>query len=336
MSDELEQLLNNTISILKQKDSLSTCIDIYGEAEIIDNYINNNHFNLKNESGTGEIIIYNVFSGIDVIFNNMHMGYCNKNQPIYEKTIEINHCKQGRYECSFDNQKYCYMSEGDLSIVASTKKKKEQCFPLKHYYGITIIIKLDCIKEEIKKIFQILSIKLDNIYYKLCEIDMCCIMRANEKIEHIFSEIYHVKEDIKIGYLRIKILEILLVLSELDFMIERDKKRVYFTKKQIDTIKNIHNFLIENISEHYTLKQLSERFDITLTIMKKCFKEVYGEPIYSYLKRYRLQIAKIFLEKESITITEIARRIGYENPNKFTNAFKNEFGISPTTYRKKL
>ena len=70
--------------------------------------------------------------------------------------------------------------------------------------------------------------------------------------------------------------------------------------------------------------------------MKSCFKRVYGDSIYSYLRAYRLQTARELLrESRAISIAEIASRIGYENPNKFTSAFKQEFHIPPTEYRKR-
>ena len=35
-------------------------------------------------------------------------------------------------------------------------------------------------------------------------------------------------------------------------------------------------------------------------------------------------------------MTEIASKIGYENPNKFTSAFKEMYGSSPTEFRKSV
>ncbi len=35
-------------------------------------------FHLENESGTGDITLYQVFPGIELVYNDMHMAYCNK------------------------------------------------------------------------------------------------------------------------------------------------------------------------------------------------------------------------------------------------------------------
>ena len=113
-------------------------------------------------------------------------------------------------------------------------------------------------------------------------------------------------------------------------------KPVYFPAAQIETVKQIHAFLVEHFSEHYTIHALSERFDISPTVMKRCFRGVYGDSVYAYMKKYRLQIAEQLLRESDLTIGEIAGRIGYLNPNKFTSAFCAAYGVPPTAYRRKV
>ena len=61
-------------------------------------------------------------------------------------------------------------------------------------------------------------------------------MRATQQIQHIFMEMYDVENEIKVDYLKIKVLELLLFLSHIDFEIIQDKKR-YYPKNQIETVK---------------------------------------------------------------------------------------------------
>ena len=37
-------------------------------------------FRLSNETGYGRITVYQVFPGIELYYNDMHIGYCNQNQ----------------------------------------------------------------------------------------------------------------------------------------------------------------------------------------------------------------------------------------------------------------
>ena len=92
------------------------------------------------------------------------------------------------------------------------------------------------------------------------------------------------------------------------------KERRYFAGHQVRTIKEIHAYMTANLCRHYTLQELSDTFNIPLTSMKVCFKGVYGSPIYSYMKSYRMQAATVLLKDSSDSITEIAAKIGYDNP----------------------
>lgn len=57
--------------------------------------------------------------------------------------------------------------------------------------------------------------------------------------------------------------------------------------------------------------------------------------LYAYLREYRLQTAQKLLTETDASIAEIAHRVGYENPNKFSSAFRQIFGMTPTEYRKR-
>ncbi len=55
-------------------------------------------------------------------------------------------------------------------------------------------------------------------------------------------ELYKVPEEIRYGYIRVKILELLLVLTGFDLK-KNNSEHVYFSDVQIDAIKQVHAFL---------------------------------------------------------------------------------------------
>ena len=59
-------------------------------------------------------------------------------------------------------------------------------------------------------------------------------------------------------------------------------------------------------------------------------KDVYKRQVYAYQKEYRLQLAQKLLLETDCTVAEIAHRVGYENPNKFSSAFREAAGMTPT------
>lgn len=311
-----------------------TSMDLYGVSAQKNRLTDNgdNCFHLENESGTGDITLYHVFPGIELVYNDMHMAYCNRHQRPAPHVMEINYCKEGRCECLFQGRQYCYMSAGDLSFCSLHDSAHQSGFPTSHYHGITVTIDFSAITEEMKKVLELLAVDLSRIQ-SLSLASMFTIVRADATIEHIFSELYRVPATIRRGYVRVKVLELLLILAGLD-PTEESGKRTYFPAAQIEKTKHLHTFLLEHFSEHYTIAELSERFSISPTVMKKCFHGVYGDSIYAYMKQYRLHVAERLLRESDLSIGEIAAQIGYLNPNKFTSAFCAEYGMPPTAYRK--
>ncbi len=117
---------------------------------------------------------------------------------------------------------------------------------------------------------------------------------------------------------------------------EQSRPKLYFQKTQIEKIRKLKSFLEENLYRHYTLEELSSMFSIGLTAMKQCFKAVYGVSIYSYMRTYRMNAAAVLLRREGCSIGQVAALVGYENPSKFSSAFKDVIGITPSEYRKSV
>lgn len=296
-------------------------------------------YTMENETGKGVITQHNILPGIELFFNDFHMsdGH-NKNKLPREGIIEINHCREGRFECEFSNGDFQYVGAGDLSIHRLMQETKNTLFPMSYYYGISITIDLNKATNMLRKLENVmgsLDIDLYKIAETLCDKDTCFVLRGKSAIQHIFSELYTVEPDMIAHYLKVKVLELLMYLNDIE-VDEYIREKRYFSNNQVKIIKEIHDFMIKNISHHYTLNELSDMFGISLTSMKVCFKGVYGRSIYSYIKSYRMQIATVLLTEKKLSITDIAMKIGYENPSKFSECFKNEFGKLPSEFKKQL
>lgn len=308
---------------------------IYGpEVEIVAKNHDCAVYKMKNHNGEGFMTSYHVFPGIELIYNDFHMGNCFHNKQPCLNVMEINHCRRGRFECEFLSGGYVYMSEGDLAVNMLSNRTKKSCFPLEHYHGISIIICLEEAEKSISSVLDDISIDLYSLRDRLCPKDKCFIMRAKNSIEHIFSELYRVPDEVKHGYFKLKVLELLLFLSAAD-VAEQREERQYFHKSQVDIVKAIKEHMIQNLDQHYTLEDLSERFRIALTAMKLCFKAVYGTSVYAYMRSYRMQAAAVMLREGKDSVTAIASKVGYNNSSKFASAFKDIIGMSPLEYRKK-
>lgn len=291
-------------------------------------------YEMKNDEGTGSITSYQVFPGIQLTYNDFHMGKCPHHSFLHKEIVEINHCREGRFECEFINGMYTYLSEGDLAVNTIVNNQViDATFPLEHYHGVSIFIDLEEAATMVSDVLTDISIDLYALRDKLCVGDRCFIIRAKDSIQHIFSELYTIPDEVKYGYFKLKVLELLLFLSIIDAS-GQFEKRPYFQKSQVKKSKQIKQFLTQNIEYHFTLEKLSKQFDISLSAMNSCFKAVYGMPIYAYIRMYRMQAAASMLLNSQDSITVIAGNVGYENSSKFASAFKAVMHTSPSAYRR--
>ena len=119
-------------------------------------------------------------------------------------------------------------------------------------------------------------------------------------------------------------------------ILELDGKteKPYFYKSQVEKVKAIMSFMTNEPERHFTMEELSEKFDISTSALKQCFKGVYGTAIYTYMRNYRMDLAASLLTQTDEPITVIAGKVGYTNTSKFSEAFKKVKGKTPLEYRK--
>lgn len=301
--------------------------------EKIDNNDYRTIYKIDCNDGLGIMAVYNIFTGIELIYNEFEATSCLCGLPTYDNIIEINHCKEGREECKLFDGSFLYMGEGDLSINMMSNHADTIGFPLKHYKGISVVIYMDEIVNEVPKILKDINIDIYNLKEKFCANDKCFIMRAKDKIKHIFSELYSVPESVQKAYLKLKVLELLVFLSITDASEEDEKE--YYSKEQVERIKEIKKFITENLQHRYTIEELAKMYYISPTGLKTYFKGIYGTSIATYAKEYRIKNAAISLRQTKNSIADVALSVGYESQSKFAAAFKKIIGISPLEYRKK-
>lgn len=287
---------------------------------------------IANENGQFRTTTYSVFSGIDLVYNDAHISKVKDLKPIGGNVIEINHCREGRMECHYRDE-FCYVAPGDLVIGRAEEKSDAICFPLNHYHGITVRIDIEKAPACLSCFLEDVNVRPQAIAEKFCGIDSCFIARSNPSVEHIFSELYSVPEEIKKGYFKIKVLELLLFLSVLNTEKDGLKNEVY-SRPQVELAKSVSEYLAENMDHRVTLEQLSENFHISGTQIKNVFKGVYGVSLYAYTRALKMESAAYMLEYTDRTVMDIAGDHGYDNSSKFARAFREVKGVTPSEYRK--
>ena len=86
------------------------------------------------------------------------------------------------------------------------------------------------------------------------------------------------------------------------------------------------------MSEPPTLKELSEEINLPLNRLKEGFRQVYGEPVFTFLLNYKLELARQILATGSHNVNEVGLKVGYSTASHFISAFRKKFGTTPKKY----
>lgn len=83
-----------------------------------------------------------------------------------------------------------------------------------------------------------------------------------------------------------------------------------------------------------TVDELAHEVALSRSALTERFSDLIGEAPMQYFKRWRLAVAARALRSGNEGIARVAERSGYESEAAFTRAFKREFGMPPSAWRK--
>ncbi|MCL6612652.1 MAG: helix-turn-helix transcriptional regulator, partial [Peptococcaceae bacterium] len=107
----------------------------------------------------------------------------------------------------------------------------------------------------------------------------------------------------------------------------RENTRIHHIQHTVDYIEeHIHNRLtMEDISGHVYLSKYH---------LQRIFKSLTGRGIMEYARSRKLTESLYELLHTDALIVKIAEKYGFEYEQSFTRAFKEDFGLSPSEYRR--
>lgn len=307
----------------------------YGMIQIVEHCESFSIYRSQDSTGDCEVTVYPVFSGIELVYYDVHMQSCDINLAKGREMLIITHCQEGRIEFEYKNGEYLYLASGDLSIQKNTENIRHRYCPLSHYHGVSVAIDMNRVPRCFSCILDDVFVSPEELEMKFCSEKPYSIMRENISIEHIFSELYSVPENIRKGYHKVKVLELLLFLSGLEYKGESEERR-YFSRSQVTAAKEAKKYLLAHLDEHITITELADMLGISSTSLKICFKGVYGDTINGYITNCKMQKAASLLKNTDKSVLEIAGIVGYNNGSKFAGAFRRVMNKSPNEYRKSL
>ena len=286
----------------------------------------------ENALGEGEIHCYQLLDGVTAMLLRLEMESYTEIRS-RKGLLELNFCVDGRFETSFSLRDHVLLKPGDMAISCYDGlhgSRSESHFPLGYYEGICLEVAPEAAKGWIERRAPAFAVDFSALKQNLLGRRWYMYGPAGPRCEHVFRELYESAAYSDPAYLHLKVLELLMLLSRIP---RGDDIGSYCSAKQAELVRHLRDHLLTDWEGYISLAQLAAEHDISVSHLQKLFKQIYGVPIYHYVKEYRLEQAAVELVRSSRPVTEIAQSAGYDNASKFSESFKRRYGATPSQYR---
>ena len=120
-----------------------------------------------------------------------------------------------------------------------------------------------------------------------------------------------------------------------NFRIEDSEARNQRAHRYTLRMAEISRIISESYREDLTLSELADRVHLSAPYLSKFFEKQFGVTFLNYLTSVRLNRAVDELLKTNDTIETVSANAGFPNSHAFVQAFKREYGVLPSIYRRK-
>jgi AraC family transcriptional regulator, transcriptional activator of the genes for pyochelin and ferripyochelin receptors len=127
-----------------------------------------------------------------------------------------------------------------------------------------------------------------------------------------------------------------LIACHLEQALLQDTRRAYarpLTPEDRDRITCARDILVGRLHFPPALPDLAREVGMSHTRLTRGFKKLYGCTVFEYLRNKRLNYGRTLLEKNLLSITEVAFEAGFSSSSHFAAAFQRFYGVSPSCYR---
>lgn len=140
-----------------------------------------------------------------------------------------------------------------------------------------------------------------------------------------------VEETFRLFFLRVKAEELICrLLMELE---KRDETPVYaLNARDIAHIYRVKAQMLEQLDTPPVIAELAVAAGMSPTKLKRVFKQIFGNSIFSYYQAFRMKEAARLLKEEQLSVSEAGYQLGFSNLSHFSRVFEQHTGVKPKRY----
>jgi AraC-like DNA-binding protein len=106
-----------------------------------------------------------------------------------------------------------------------------------------------------------------------------------------------------------------------------------YGERELRCLNNARELLTTQLASALTIREVARAAGMNETTLKRGFREMFGETMFDYSVRCRMQQAMLLLREKRMPVARVAEAVGYSHQTSFTNAFRRHYGVCPKDTR---
>jgi len=108
------------------------------------------------------------------------------------------------------------------------------------------------------------------------------------------------------------------------------------TNNEKETLERVLEYINKKVCEPLTFGDILSYANTSATGLKNMFRKHVGSGVMAYVRKTKIENAKMLIREESYNMTQISEMLGYSEPDKFSRQFKAVSGMTPTEYARSV
>lgn len=117
---------------------------------------------------------------------------------------------------------------------------------------------------------------------------------------------------------------------------DMDKDKLSLAPAKYQDIHKVRAFLDDPDYFHVSAAEIAKIVGLSQSTLQRHFRAMFGSTLDEYRREARLVYARDLLEKEGLSVAEVAKKVGYNSAANFSTAFKRRFGQLPKLFRSRV
>ena len=106
-----------------------------------------------------------------------------------------------------------------------------------------------------------------------------------------------------------------------------------YSQRELKCLQMAREFVIQHLAPAPTIRQVARAAGLNETTLKRGFKAIFGETLFEFSVRCRMQHALKLLRDQQLPVKRVAEATGYSHHTSFATAFLRHFGSRPKDIR---